>query len=42
MAAYKKLKREDIMIIVGGVVPKDDYATLFEMGVAAIFGPQSG
>ena len=35
----KKLKREDIMIIVGGVVPKDDYATLFEMGVAAIFGP---
>lgn len=35
----KKLKREDIMIIVGGVVPKDDYSTLFEMGVAAIFGP---
>ena len=27
------------MIIVGGVVPKDDYLKLFEMGVAAVFGP---
>jgi methylmalonyl-CoA mutase len=35
----KKLNRDDIMIIVGGVVPKDDYLKLFEMGVAAVFGP---
>ena len=35
----KKLNREDIMIIVGGVVPKDDYLKLFEMGVAGVFGP---
>ena len=27
------------MIIVGGVVPKKDYQLLFDMGVAAVFGP---
>ncbi|MDA9809587.1 methylmalonyl-CoA mutase [Flavobacteriales bacterium] len=35
----KNLKRDDIMVIVGGVVPKKDYKTLFNMGVAAVFGP---
>ena len=35
----KNLKRDDIMVIVGGVVPKKDYETLFNMGVAAVFGP---
>ena len=35
----KKINREDIMIIVGGVVPKKDYQLLFDMGVAAVFGP---
>ena len=35
----KKVNREDIMIIVGGVVPKKDYQLLFDMGVAAVFGP---
>ena len=35
----KKLKREDIMIIIGGVVPKKDYQLLFDMGIAAVFGP---
>ena len=35
----KKLKREDIMIIIGGVVPKKDYQLLFNMGIAAVFGP---
>ena len=35
----KKVNREDIMIIVGGVVPKKDYQLLFNMGVAAVFGP---
>ena len=31
--------REDIMIVVGGVIPPGDYEALREMGVAAIFGP---
>ncbi|MBM2815168.1 MAG: methylmalonyl-CoA mutase [Ignavibacteria bacterium] len=34
-----KLGREDIMIIVGGVVPKQDYDFLLEHGATAIFGP---
>ncbi|HMR88064.1 MAG TPA: methylmalonyl-CoA mutase [Saprospiraceae bacterium] len=39
IAALKKIGREDIMVIVGGVVPVQDYPYLFEQGVAAIFGP---
>ncbi len=35
----KELKREDIMIVCGGVIPAQDYAFLYEHGVAAIFGP---
>jgi methylmalonyl-CoA mutase len=35
----KKLGREDIMVIVGGVIPHQDYAFLYDAGVAAIFGP---
>ena len=35
----KNLKRDDVMVIVGGVVPKKDYETLFNIGVAAVFGP---
>jgi len=35
----KKLGREDIMVIVGGVIPPQDYQFLFDAGVAAIFGP---
>ena len=35
----KVLNREDIMIIIGGVIPKKDYDVLFDMGVAAVFGP---
>ncbi|MEM7587243.1 MAG: methylmalonyl-CoA mutase, partial [Acidobacteriota bacterium] len=31
--------REDIMIVVGGVVPPGDYEALYEAGAAAIFGP---
>ncbi|MBK0369970.1 methylmalonyl-CoA mutase [Flavobacterium agrisoli] len=33
----KKLDRQDIMVIVGGVIPKQDYPFLFEKGVVAIF-----
>ena len=35
----KMMQREDIMVIVGGVIPKQDYDTLFEAGAVAIFGP---
>ena len=35
----KKYQREDIMVIVGGVIPKQDYAFLKDEGVTAIFGP---
>ena len=38
-AELKKLNREDISIIVGGVVPPHDYDTLYDMGVMSIFGP---
>jgi len=31
--------REDIMVIVGGVIPKQDYQALFDAGAVAIFGP---
>lgn len=35
----KEIDREDILVIVGGVVPPQDYDYLFEKGVAAVFGP---
>jgi methylmalonyl-CoA mutase len=35
----KKLGREDIMIVVGGVIPAQDYDFLREHGASAIFGP---
>jgi len=38
-AELKKLGREDIAIIVGGVIPPQDYQTLYDMGVMCIFGP---
>jgi len=31
--------REDIMVIVGGVIPKQDYQYLFDTGAVAVFGP---
>ncbi len=34
-----KLGREDIVVVVGGVIPAQDYDFLFEKGVAAVFGP---
>jgi methylmalonyl-CoA mutase len=38
-AELKKLNREDILIVVGGVVPAQDYDFLYENGATAIFGP---
>ena len=35
----QKYGREDIMVIVGGVIPKQDYQYLFDAGAVAIFGP---
>ena len=35
----KKLGREDIMVIAGGVIPAGDYDFLYRAGVAAVFGP---
>lgn len=35
----KKLGRDDIMVIVGGVIPPQDYQYLYDAGAVAIFGP---
>lgn len=37
--ALKKIGREDIFVVVGGVIPAQDYDFLFDHGVAAVFGP---
>jgi methylmalonyl-CoA mutase len=37
--SLKKLGREDILVVVGGVIPAQDYSYLYEHGAAAIFGP---
>lgn len=39
IAALKEYGREDIMVIVGGVIPPQDYQFLYDAGVAGIFGP---
>ena len=39
VAEMKKLGREDILVVAGGVIPAQDYAALREAGAAAIFGP---
>lgn len=35
----KKLGREDILVVIGGVIPAQDYQYLYDHGAAAIFGP---
>lgn len=37
--ALKNYGRDDIMVIVGGVIPKQDYQFLFDAGAIAVFGP---
>jgi len=39
MDALKAAERDDIMVVVGGVIPQQDYQFLFDNGVAAVFGP---
>jgi methylmalonyl-CoA mutase len=35
----RKLGRDDILVVVGGVIPPQDYEFLYQAGVAGIFGP---
>ncbi len=39
VSELQKLGREDIMVIVGGVIPAQDYDALYKAGAVAIFGP---
>ncbi len=39
IAELKRLGREDIVVIAGGVIPAQDYDYLYQAGVAAVFGP---
>ena len=39
ISELKKLGREDIMVVAGGVIPEQDYDFLFKNGVSFIFGP---
>ncbi len=41
MTELKKLGRDDIMVIAGGVIPSQDYQFLYDAGVVGIFGPGS-
>jgi methylmalonyl-CoA mutase len=37
----RRLGREDILVIAGGVIPQQDYDYLYERGICAVFGPGS-
>ncbi len=39
IAELEKLGRDDIMVIAGGVIPRQDYDFLYEAGVFGVFGP---
>lgn len=39
ISELRKLGREDILVVAGGVIPPQDYEFLFQHGVVAIFGP---
>ncbi len=39
IAGLKKIGREDIMVVAGGVIPAQDYDFLYKSGVSFIFGP---
>jgi methylmalonyl-CoA mutase len=40
--ALKNLRREDIMVVAGGVIPAQDYEFLYSAGVVGVFGPGTG
>ena len=35
----RKLHRDDILVVVGGVIPTQDYEFLYQAGVSGIYGP---
>ena len=37
----KEMGRTDILVVVGGVIPPQDYDMVYQFGAAAIFGPGS-
>jgi methylmalonyl-CoA mutase len=39
IAELKRWDREDILVIAGGVIPRQDYDALHQAGVAHVFGP---
>jgi methylmalonyl-CoA mutase len=39
MEELKKIGRDDILVVCGGVIPKQDYDFLYEAGVVGIYGP---
>ena len=39
IAALRKEGGEDILVVVGGIIPPSDYDFLYQAGVAGIFGP---
>jgi methylmalonyl-CoA mutase len=39
MEELRKLGREDIIVVIGGVIPAQDYDFLYKAGAVAIFGP---
>ena len=39
LAELKALGRDDILVVVGGVIPQQDYDFLYKAGAAAVFGP---
>jgi methylmalonyl-CoA mutase len=39
VSALHELDRDDILVVVGGVIPAQDYAYLYEQGAVAVFGP---
>ncbi len=41
LAELEKVHMEDVLVIVGGIIPEDDIAPLMELGVGAVFTPGS-
>lgn len=39
IVALRELGRDDIFVVVGGVIPQQDYDFLYQQGVAGVFGP---
>jgi methylmalonyl-CoA mutase len=39
VAELERLGRSDIMVVIGGVIPAQDYQFLYDRGAAAVFGP---